>query len=445
MPAAANPSHPRMAVAILLPDLAGGGMQKVMSRLGTEMSARGATVDFLLCGHPRGEVEPPPGTRARFLPRRRPLRARLRMAARLGPGALLPAVLPGRAGVLDALCRYLACERPHALIAAGLSANLLASCAGHKAGVSTFLTVHNTLSVQLRRGAGSGEPSASRARRLALPGALRRACMTADGVIAVSAGVARDFADAVKVPAARITVIPNPVVDQALLVASRAPCPHPWLRPGSPPVLLGVGRLVAYKRFDLLIEAHAALRARFHHRLMILGDGPERGPLEALARARGVAESVHFAGRVENPYAYLARSALTALCSRDEGLPTVLIEALACGCPVVSTDCPHGPAEILDGGRYGALVPVDDVFALTDAIARTLTAPPDRAVLRARAGEFGVARAVDGYMALLGGHAATTDARQLRGESSSGPPGWVSEAPVSNGSHAAGHSPLEHV
>lgn len=388
-------------VAILLPDLRGGGLQRVMSGLGAEMARRGATVEFLLCGHPRTDLEAPPCTHAQFLPRARSLRARLRVAARTGPGALLPGVLPGRAGVLEALGRYLVRERPHALIAAGLSPDLLASCAGQAAAVPTILTVHNALSAQLRDRSGPASSPAHHAKRLALPGVLRRACLAAHAVVAVSAGVADDFAQTVKLPRSRIVVIPNPVVDDALLAAARAPCPHPWLAPGSPPVLLGAGRLVPHKRFDLLIEAHARLRPRFGQRLILLGEGPERTALEALARARGLADSVHFTGRVENPYAYFSRAALMVMCSRYEGFGLVLAEALACGCPVVSTDCPHGPAEILDHGRYGALVRVDDLGALTDAMARTLAAPPDRAALRGRGREFSVTRAVDRYSALL--------------------------------------------
>jgi glycosyltransferase involved in cell wall biosynthesis len=174
--------------------------------------------------------------------------------------------------------------------------------------------------------------------------------------------------------------------------------------------VLAAGRLHAQKDFPTLVRAFARLRARIPTRLIILGQAPEPRPgateaaqaeLRALAASLGVARDVDLPGFVANPFAYMTRAGLFALSSAWEGLPTVLVEALACGCPVVSTDCPSGPREILDGGRWGRLVPVGDDVALAEAMELTLAEAPDRAALRARAAEFSVERATDTYLRLL--------------------------------------------
>src|SRR5690606_4100549 len=201
------------------------------------------------------------------------------------------------------------------------------------------------------------------------------------------------------------------------------PLEHAWFQPDAPPVVLGVGALTEQKDFPTLIRAFARVRARRPCRLMILGQGktPEdtaarQAELRFLAKGLGCADDLELPGFVQNPFKYMARASLFVLSSRYEGLPGVVIQALACGCPVVSTDCPHGPAEILAGGRYGRLVPVGDDAALADAIAATLAAPPAAAMLRARAGLFSVESAVDRYLELLLGPDAQDGARPLSGE-----------------------------
>jgi glycosyltransferase involved in cell wall biosynthesis len=194
------------------------------------------------------------------------------------------------------------------------------------------------------------------------------------------------------------------VVTPELEGLARAPVAHPWFAGEGPPVLLGAGRFVAQKDFSTLLEAFARVRAVRPARLMILGGSkrPVRERrLRALAEHLGVGADVALPGLVANPFACMARASAFVLSSRWEGLPGVLIEAMACGCPVVSTDCPSGPREILAGGMYGPLVPVGDAAALAEAILRVLAAPPDRVRLRARAAQFSVERAVDRYLAVL--------------------------------------------
>jgi glycosyltransferase involved in cell wall biosynthesis len=149
---------------------------------------------------------------------------------------------------------------------------------------------------------------------------------------------------------------------------ARARLQHPWFETGQPPVVLAVGRLTKQKDFPLLIRAFAQVCQKRRARLIILGEGPDRPLLEAQVSELGLEDEVALPGFVENPYAYMSRAALYVLSSQWEGLPTVLIEALYCGAPVVATDCPSGPREILANGRYGALVPMGDVSALAQAI-----------------------------------------------------------------------------
>jgi glycosyltransferase involved in cell wall biosynthesis len=225
----------------------------------------------------------------------------------------------------------------------------------------------------------------------------------ADAVVAVSDGVADGLAAATGLPRDRITTIYNPVVSPAMLVKAAEPTPHPWLESGQPPVILGVGRLVPQKDFPTLIRAFARLRSEGPVRLLIVGPGSTeaQAELRSLATALGGAEDMELPGSILNPFAYMARAGVFVLSSAWEGFGNVLVEALACGCPVVSTDCPSGPAEILDGGRYGALVPVGDDRAMAEAILAALAHPPERAALTARGAEFSVDRAVERYLAII--------------------------------------------
>jgi glycosyltransferase involved in cell wall biosynthesis len=213
--------------------------------------------------------------------------------------------------------------------------------------------------------------------------------------------VAEDLALTASLPRERITTIYNPVVTPALAGQAQAPLTHPWFAPGSPPVLLAVGRLHYQKDFPTLLRAFARVRAVRAVRLLILGEGDQGAALRASAQELGITTDVELPGFVLNPFAYMARAAVFVLSSAYEGLPGVLIQALACGCPVVSTDCPSGPAEILEGGVYGPLVPVGDDVALAKAILSTLNTRPNPDWLRTRAAEFSVDRAVDRYLEVL--------------------------------------------
>ena len=229
----------------------------------------------------------------------------------------------------------------------------------------------------------------------------RRSYPSADAAVGVSRGVASELAEAVGVPVSRVHTIYNPVVSEALMCDVDQPAGHPWLDNPGPRVILAAGRLSRQKDFPTLLAAFARVCGRCPARLIVLGKGRLRPDLLAHSEQLGISEHVDFPGFVQNPYAFMAKASLFVLSSRHEGLPTVLIEAMACGCPVVSTDCPFGPDEILEGGRWGELVPVGDEKALSEAMLRTLENPHPSDELRKRASFFGIEQAVARYEELL--------------------------------------------
>ena len=268
---------------------------------------------------------------------------------------------------LLALVRYLQREQPEAMLSVFGYVNIIALWAWRLAGVRTrlFVNEQNTVSVE------AGNASSWRGRLT--PRLIKRFYPWANGIVVVSRGVRDDLARLMDISAERITVIYNPsVVKAEVWEQSQAPLDHPWFKPGQPPVLLAVGRLQVQKDYPTLIQALAQVRKTRPVRLMILGEVKERPNLEALIKELGLERDVSLPGFVMNPFAYMTRASLFVLSSRWEGLPTVLIEALCCGTPVVSTDCPSGPREILRDGQYGHLVPVGDAEALAGAIEATL-------------------------------------------------------------------------
>ena len=242
---------------------------------------------------------------------------------------------------------------------------------------------------------------------------LRPAYLAAAHIVAVSEGVRQDHIAAYGLSPANITTICNPAATPAIArLAEEAPG-HSWFGDGGPPVVLGVGRLEPQKDFATLVDAFQRVLVERPCRLLILGEGPLRGELEERVRALGLEDCTSLPGWAENPYAHMARAALFVLSSRFEGFGNVLVEALACGCPAVSTDCPAGPAEILEDPEL--LAPVGHPEALAAVMLRALALPADRVALRAKAARFSVERAVDGYGRLIAGVVAGQNVRSLGG------------------------------
>jgi len=288
----------------------------------------------------------------------------------VAPGVRLEDLRAGRTILsLPGLIRYLRRRSPEVLLSTTDLPNLLALAAKSVAGVRTRVVARVGHTASQLTGFPSGR---SRWWRLLQAHLFRRA----DGMVANSQGVAQDWAAYAGVPLERIRCIYNPTLPPDLPALSREPAGHPWFGPGWPPVVLGLGSLTPYKDFATLIRAFHLVRRKAEARLVILGQGWLRPRLEALVQELGLAGEVSLPGFVANPYPFLGRAAVFVLSSKTEGLPNALIQALACGCRVVSTNCPSGPAEILDQGRYGRLVPVARPREMAEAILTSLAGPP---------------------------------------------------------------------
>ena len=294
---------------------------------------------------------------------------------------------------VPALTAYLRRTRPEVMVSTLQYANLAALWARRLSGVPTrvYLREANMLSV-----GGSASPKS----RLILS-FVKRFYPWADGIIAVSNGVGEDVGRFTGINPSKICTVYNPVVTEELLIKSHEPVTHPWFSE-EVPVVLGVGRLTKQKGFATLVRAFAELRQVRPTKLVILGEGEDRSALQGLVDDLNLTQDVDMPGFVDNPFAYMANASVFVLSSAWEGLPGVLIQALACGCPVVSTDCPSGPAEVLEGGRYGDLVPVGDASAMAAATLRTLESPLSSEKLATRAQAFSVEASTKAYLRVFG-------------------------------------------
>lgn len=329
-------------IAFFLPDLRVGGAEHMMAIIASAIARRGYAVDFVLVKAEGGYL----------------------------------ATLDDKVNLIDlncastykcmpALIRYLRTHSPDILVSALDLTNMMALIARKVAGHPgrLFIRLDNTQSAIKR----------SKAKKWLEKMLIRLLYPSADGIIAVSNAVAVDFVSYIGKLKTRIHTIYNPIINQHILEKKTRLLDHPWFAPNQPPVILGIGRLNEQKNFELLIKSFASLHTKQPCRLLILGEGPLRTNLESLVKRLDLVKDVAMPGVVDNPYHYLANADLFVLSSNYEGLPTVLVEALACGCPVVSTDCPSGPREILDGGKYGPLVTVGDEYALASAMAEALS------------------------------------------------------------------------
>jgi glycosyltransferase involved in cell wall biosynthesis len=313
--------------------------------------------------------------------------------------------LPGTFRFMPAVVDYLKTSHPAGLLSALPRANINAVLAKRCSGELTrvIVGVHVNYSVQEHEYQGGNKPGVGYMQAF-----VRRYYRQADAVVAVSKGVADDISKYLRLPRDRVTAIYNPIATREVQALARENTNHPWFESGNVPVILGIGRFVTQKNFPLLLRAFARVREKLPARLVLLGGDEssaeqclQQKELAELAERLGVRDDFDMPGFVDNPFSYMRKAALFVLSSRWEGFGNVLVEALLCGCPVVSTNCPSGPTEILADGKYGRLVPIDDEGELADAICWTLDNPPDKEFLRARGEEFSVDNAVECYHRLI--------------------------------------------
>jgi glycosyltransferase involved in cell wall biosynthesis len=403
-------------IAILLPSLEGGGAERSMLNLANAFVARGRKVDLVLCRVKGAYLEHiPPAVQLRALSPTGTIGARL-LVLMLNLHRFItvmrPVVLPSKTApeiqYVVSLRRYLREQRPDAVLSALTYANLTALWARRISGVSVPIVVSERISLSQHCFNASNR---RKWRWRFLPPLVGKSYPEADAIVAVSNHVADDLAAVTGLQRDSVTTIYNPVVDGKLYEQANAPLEHPWFVPGSVPVILGVGRLTDQKDFPTLLRAFARVRARRKVRLVILGEGKLHSALEDMAGELGVQADVQLAGFVQNPFNYMANAAVLGLSSLYEGLPGVLIQALACGCPVVSTDCPGGSAEILENGKICPLVTPGDDAAFAKALESLIDDPPSKSSLQAHAQLFSTDHSAEQYLSLLDELTATISER----------------------------------
>jgi len=334
-------------IAVLVPSLRGGGAERVAVDLSNHFAMCGARVDLLLV---RNEG---------------PYAGALRKEVNIvdfdkdrATRCLLP------------LRRYLRAERPQVMLSFLNHINILAVIAKRLSRVDTRLIVSERNSLVRFREGGLNRVLRSLT-ALFYP--------MADGIVAVSQEMKLELSRDLGLPDKRIVAIPNPVDTEMIAGLSRHVPSHPWLHDREKPVILAMGRLVAQKNFPVLLRAFHRVWRSHGAKLLVLGEGPLRAKLESQVVDLGIRDHVDLVGFQDNPFGWMAASDVFVSASRYEGFPNALVQAMACGLPVVSTDCPTGPREILEDGRWGRLVPVNDAEALASAIIKTLDdpTPPD--------------------------------------------------------------------
>ena len=390
----------RPHIAVFIKSLQGGGAERVMLRLASAFARHGYAVDVVVASSQGHLHEVIPGdVTIHNLGKAGRLRL-LYPFLRLAKGnwqvflKIYFTKIPRIAKALPALKKYLRKSRPDALLSTLPGANIVAAWAVQLAGIGSSLVLREANQFS------SVQHTTDNFGRL-LPPLARRWYPTANAIIAVSDGVREDIVNALQLPTEKTVAIPNPVDPQGIgMLAADSLPENSGLQEGCR-FVLAVGKLEPQKDFATLLRAYANVPNKTDTRLVILGEGSLAGELRALSRELGISDQFMLPGYVTNPYAYMRRAAVFVLSSAWEGCPNVLLEALACGCPIVSTDCPSGPREILANGKYGALVPVRDAAALATSIETVLDGGGIRYAPETVLREYAIERVADHYLEIV--------------------------------------------
>ena len=292
------------------------------------------------------------------------------------------------------LSKYLNKENPDAILSAMNYVNIATVLAKliSKSDTKVVLSEHNNLT--------ETKKELSFVKGCALTSLMKWSYREAYRVIAVSNGVADALTNELKIDRSNFTTIYNPIFSEDLVKRSQESILHPWINNAAFPLVLSVGRLTSQKDFRTLIHAFKQVLEKKNCNLIILGEGELRPELEKLIKSLGLENNIQLLGFVDNPYAWMSHADLFVLSSIREGFGNVIVEAMACGTPIVSTDCPSGPSEILEGGLWGELVPPYSADLLAKAIIKSLDDPMQKDI-QTRASFFSVRESVDKYYDLL--------------------------------------------
>ncbi|NHN62508.1 glycosyltransferase [Haloarcula sp. JP-Z28] len=373
----------RPLLAFFIPDLSVGGAEQVAITIANGLATRGYDIDLLL-SRASGEL-------------------RSELSEQVSIVELPPSTTPvvGVAAHLPFLATYLNKRKPAALFP-HLEHPSIVSLA-----INRFLNT-DTAVIPTQHSAFGHEveatPKDQIVRRI-----VPRLYPASDQIVSVSEGVADSLTDRTPVERSDISVLYNPVDVEQIRERASQPVEHEWVEGNDRDVVLFVGRHARQKNLDGWVRAFEKIvNKNPDARAIIAGKGPCREQVQATVERLGLSDTVSLPGFVDNPYRYMRKSDVFLLSSRYEGLPTVLIECLAVGCPVVSTDCPSGPREILSDGEHGTLVPMDDIDGLANAVCDTLADPPDSDRLRSRADDFSPKPVFDAYEQFLEEHVFTS-------------------------------------
>lgn len=350
----------KIHIGFFIPSVRGGGAEKMFVHLANEFTKRDFKVDLLLA-QKEGPYLEDISDKVKIVDLRSP--------------RVLKSLFP--------LIQYLKNEKPDILVSTLNHVNIIAIIAKIVSRVPVKIIIRQAIHYRFF----------SNKKRLLLDQYLFK---KADKIIAISKGVETSLIELVKIPREKVVTITNPVFNQSIIEKSREEILHPFIHKKKYRIILGAGRLSRQKGFLTLIRAFEKMK-NDSIRLIILGEGESREELENMVKELGLEKVISMPGFVQNPYAYMARADVFVLSSSMEGFGNVIVEAMACGTNVVSTDCPSGPSEILDGGKYGRLVPVGHIEKLSEAILDTLQNPLSEEILVNRAKLYSVENSADQY------------------------------------------------